>query len=358
MNQPKSIVFLGAPRAGKTVFFSTVVKHFEKERQPLFHRLPPLHKMLKKIEGAWIPPAVCLWPNDAKCCEYVDASVSMLERGNWPPETKGIEVHEVKAKVVHHYEPEYRLIELIDCDGAIFWKAFSDPDSLVLEGSDEHKLRQRVANADCLCFIIDPQSLLPDSKDRNLQRAFLGALNHADTVKNDLRVAVVFTKSDLYDELSAEKWRSPEVLVNQFAPIVWNNLEEKQKAFFRVCCVRTELDNRGRRRPPSGWSAEHAEGIDKIVWWLMDDSVSARWLAELSRRLVTLKDSWGKSEKEIDQAIKDLSKWCVGWTKHNAGLLLEQGREIGQEAARAATKMVSGGWRTVRNVLSGGKKPN
>lgn len=271
----RSILFIGAPGAGKTVFFATAVDLFRvRRRHP--ERSNRFFDSMRKLIGGYVPPEVKLGPADGKTLHFLDDLLSELKAGRWPAKTVGFQEYKVDASLTRTLTSEQLCIRFLDYAGEVFLNALKDATKPVADGSPEQRLRYELAEADAMCMIIDPQSLKaggPAACDRGrvLQMAFLEAIRFGAEKKRDLKIALAFSKSDLYKDLPIGKTENLARLMEELAPWVWGQVEDRQKKLFRVSCVRAVEDPvNGEMVPPKGWTSADSFGVDEVIWWLMD----------------------------------------------------------------------------------------
>lgn len=274
----RSILFIGAPGAGKTVFFATAVDRFRVRRNhPNNSRR--LFSTVRKAIGQYVPPEVKLGPADAKTLDFLDDLLRELKSGRWPAKTVGFQEYQVNASLTRTLTNGQVCIRFLDYAGEVFLSALKDATKPATDGSPEQRLRYELAETDAICMIIDPQSLKSGGassceRGKLLQMAFLEAIKFSAERKRDLKIAVVFSKSDLYENLPIGRNENLAKLMEELAPWVWGQVEDRQKRLFRVSCVRAVVDPQtGKKVPPRGWTSDSSLGVDEVIWWLFDKTL-------------------------------------------------------------------------------------
>lgn len=248
-------VFVGPPGSGKTVYFMCAIDRLQRgliDTYPEVYALRALNSETLKIQGS---------------------GLAAMKKGKWPPKTQ--EPHELSFVLTRHvgFGKSFRLWSLNyqlfyhDYPGEAFEEAFGDDRAkqpLWNEAADT--LKKDLQKADGVFLVIDTPKF-HDSGEEEYHMQLFRLFEHIDKTCRTRRVAVVFTKSDLFRD---HPDFSPKSLLRKRYPNIWNYLHKVTFEFFFVSAVASPaVDPKGRITPPKDYDTTQSEGlIDPINWML------------------------------------------------------------------------------------------
>jgi len=246
----QSILFIGPPRAGKTVFFSTMVDRLIRQSMQ---------------DGT---PLNCV-PEGRHSHQFVQGVIKSLERQVWPKEggatdADGKLVYSLTHKGVL-YDTKYQL-SCLDYAGETFNAAFGDPDLLESEVDDEQveELKKQV-NAANVVFIVVDAVRLHDGASAEIESSLFGVVEVLKKLK--IWTALVLTQKD---EFEGEDYEEVVRQLKDLYPSFFAALKEMRAPTHWISSVKAVTDNQGRRVPPKNYKTESDSIalLEPVVWAL------------------------------------------------------------------------------------------
>ncbi len=244
----KSLVFVGPPSSGKTVFFSTMVD-----------------LLIRSEEESSLS---CV-PKGPKAERFVRSVIESLEKQKWPKEGGAFEADGALTYLLRHkgrlLDCEY---ELSCCDyaGETFNLAFGDEEKQETDDAEGNAkdLREKVEAADAVFLIVDAVRLhngnCPEIKD--------SLFGISEVLKEKkIRTAFVMTQKD---EFEFENIDAVIENLKEDYRYVYKMYKQMKAEFFWVASVIAQVDNNGRRVPPSDYkSNEHSIDLLAPINWFL-----------------------------------------------------------------------------------------
>jgi hypothetical protein len=254
-NPEPKYVFVGPPGSGKTVYFMCAIDRLQRgmiDLHPERFALRSLNSETLKIQGG---------------------ALAAMKKGKWPPKTQ--EPHTLSFALSRHvgFLKGIRLATLNyqlhyhDYPGEAFEEAFGDERTKQPLWEDAAQtLKQDLQKADGVFLVIDTPKF-HDSGEEDYHLQLFRLFEYLDKNKRTKRVAVVFTKSDLFRE---HPDFCPKSLLRERCPNIWNYLQRVKSEYFFVSAVTSPaVDSKGRITPPKEYDTTQSERlIDPIVWML------------------------------------------------------------------------------------------
>lgn len=250
-----SFVFVGPPGAGKTVYFMCAIDRLTRNL---------LERSSKEVT---------LRTEDAVTLRRHTRALAEMRSGNWPDKSfesvelffilerttafLGIPLWTQTEKLVYH-----------DYPGEVFDAAFGGDQSDSLHYSeDAGRLRTEISNASGLFLIIDTTYLFDGVDDIYYEKLF-SLLKFIDTGQKRRRIAVIFTKKDIF---ASHQSLEPMKMLQERYPNAWVLLKNwKAKYFFVSAVANPYLDENGSLSPPNGYDTTNSEGLIEPLAWALD----------------------------------------------------------------------------------------
>lgn len=307
------LIFVGEPNCGKTVLFIRL-RHFLSTlvafqghlvRRPADLETEPARRIRSWLHGQVSPVHALrniadfrrndLWYAEGRYVESQATSESlrglhaMLERGEWPPATRGMDagfMTLLRRGFMGDHAYHFHLCDY--CGEAValaFPKTGAQAPAGMTRGADGRfvgardldaqadNLRQAVAIGCGVVFVVDGRALfegeLPEVSERAL--AAIAALELGrGSGRRQLRLACVVTKRDEIDlavREGGEGWSAAATLRLRH-PSFWNHLQALGAPCIEVASVKTSIGASGTRIPRLDPS-EFDIGLAKIVEWFV-----------------------------------------------------------------------------------------
>lgn len=248
----RKLLFIGPPRSGKTVFFSTMID-----------RLGRLtHDPSSGIE------CVAKGRHSEK---FVRSVIKSLRKQVWPKEGGAVEADETFTYSLTHkgrfYDTKY-LLSCRDYAGETFNAAFGNPDTVDSDADTEQvkQLKSEVEEAD-IVFLIADAVRLHGGDCAEMEDSLFGV---AEVLQQQgTCTAFVLTQKDEFEEYFSAEDRAEiiESLVDEYSGL-YAMLKEMKTEFFWVSSVVATTDSDGRRVPPVKYkSKEHSIDLLAPINW-------------------------------------------------------------------------------------------
>jgi len=259
--KPNSYIFIGPPRAGKTVFFATAIgalQHVCSQNARDFMLTNETHASL----------------------EFVDGVLGKLGDSRWPENTAGRGIYEfrlVRKRFCWVFERTDFLC-YHDYGGEVFEQAFCDPKRLRVEpglAGQVQQLTEEIAGAKGVFLLVDAAGLV-DGKSVQLRDSlfFLTDLLAKCRTRQGPKVAVIFSKKDALADVPA--FDPVEVFRDQHQD-AWLKLAGLNARYFYLSAVgQADTDPDGNLVPPAGFKPHMADGVLETMGWMLGIRVSAR----------------------------------------------------------------------------------
>jgi len=247
----KTFLFVGPPRSGKTVFFSTMVDRLIRQA---------------KDDGSSL---TCI-PEGKHSHKFVQTVIQSLQKQIWPKEGGTIDAFGELVYTLTYkgrlFDTQYQL-SCCDYAGETFNAAYGDPDILESDVDKEQvdRLRGQVDSADVVFVIVDAVRLhngdCPEIEDS------LCGVAEVLKKRKKIRTALVLTQRDEFEE------EDQEAVIEQLKED-YQGLHQTLRAmgaeFFWISSVVAMTDNKGRRVPPKKYKSERdsIDLLNPITWAL------------------------------------------------------------------------------------------
>lgn len=254
-NTEPKYVFVGPPGSGKTVYFICAIDLLQRG-------MIDLH-----------PERFALRAQNSETLKIQGGALAAMKKGKWPPKTQ--KSHTLSFVLSRHYEfvkwvppvtLDYQLY-YHDYPGEAFEDAFGDESTKQPLWEDAAQtLKQDLQKADGVFLVIDTPKF-HDSGEEDYHLQLFRLFEYLDKNTRTKRVAVVFTKSDLFRN---DHDFCPKRLLRERYPNIWNYLQRVKSEYFFVSAVASAaVDSKGGITPPKDYGTTQSERlIDPIVWML------------------------------------------------------------------------------------------
>jgi hypothetical protein len=172
MGPASSIIVLGGPAAGKTVY-----------PRALYHHLWQGHDGMLMRAGSGGMHAELL------------ANVAALQTGTVPPATQALKHYEFELE----YQGRNYQLRYLDYPGEVFRKVFFD---LAIDSDESRELTQICESASGVLVLIDPQSVFDNASD--IDYSLSNLIRFYDARPEKPQFVLAFTKRDINQELITE----------------------------------------------------------------------------------------------------------------------------------------------------------
>lgn len=287
----KEIVVVGPTGSGKTVMVATMIDRYLAKQQLTPEYVGEDYNVLdypqaiptESIKKVWnnLMEQQLLFRIEPMDLSVLKDSIGSMQSREWPARSHGLTTYHVTAEIDTLLRRKEVPIHFLDYSGDAFARYAGMSHHGVSTSPCDPPLEDSLLKASALCLVIDPNSLLPggaSSEDRivSCQQAIMKVLQNTAAAS----VAVVFSKSDLYRGLPGEIKTGdgsdcPELgIMGDPIACILPYLDDKNYAFFSVCCVATEVHRRtGQPIPPTEWESEKAVGVHELVRWLVEEAL-------------------------------------------------------------------------------------
>ncbi|MCA9141118.1 MAG: hypothetical protein KDB00_30315, partial [Planctomycetales bacterium] len=250
IGRKRKLLFIGPPRSGKTVFFSTMVDRLIRQA---------------KTDGCSF---TCI-PDGRHSHQFVQRVIQSLGKQVWPKEGGATDaIGELTYLLTHKgwlFNTQY-VLACRDYAGETFNAAYGDPETLECDVDDEQveRLRSEVDSADIVFVIVDAVRLqngsCPDIED-----SLFGVTDALR--KKKAWTAFVLTQKD---EFEVEDYDAVIAQLIDDYPSLYATLQQMNAEFFWVSSVVATASVDGRRVPPKKYkSEEHSIDLLAPINWAL-----------------------------------------------------------------------------------------
>lgn len=244
----RKLIFVGPPRSGKTVFFSTMISH-----------------LIQRSNEE--KPQLRCYPRDTKSNQFVQSVMRTLKAQSWPIEGGAAEANGALSFDLAHlgrfYNTNY-ILSCFDYAGESFQAAFGAADRTESDIDHEQveRLRKEVEEADIVFVVVDAVRLLerccPEIED--------SLFGLAKTLREkSKKTGFVLTQRD---EFEGREFEAQEKLKEYYAS-TYSQLRKINTAFFWIASVRAVTDSDGNRVPPKNYNTTMSIDLLKPIQWAL-----------------------------------------------------------------------------------------
>jgi len=248
-----SVAIIGTEGTGKTVLVTTLATRFSNITD----------------QGLFLKPT----DNRGETYKYIARNWESLSKGKWPPLTKKGELFQLQWQLQANHKPVADL-RMLDVSGEDLRLLFNDGQIDTPEQLPEglRRITDYLCGAQIVLVLVDMDDIVSNRNTehaRETQWVINYALDCAKKRRDQVRIALVFTKSDKYEPMAKQHggWLNT---ARKYLPLVYgNHLADGQLSVFPVAAVaNTQLDTSSGTPYQVPAPNFASQGLEELMNWV------------------------------------------------------------------------------------------